>query len=65
VKNCFERGKVTFFYVILTTECNLQCRYCYGEALKDTGGCFTGLEIDYSLHRKISYDVGLLGRFCM
>ncbi len=64
MKNCFERGKVTFFHVILTTECNLQCRYCYGEALKDTDGCLTGLEIDYSLPRTINYDLGLLGRFC-
>lgn len=24
-----------FFHVILTTECNLQCRYCFVEALMD------------------------------
>ena len=24
-----------FFHVVLTTECNLQCRYCFGESLED------------------------------
>jgi uncharacterized protein len=53
-----------FFHVILTGECNSQCRYCFGEALEDTDDDFSGFEVDYSLPKKIGYDVGLLDRFC-
>ena len=53
-----------FFHVILTTECNLECRYCFGEALEDLDSDFSGFEVDYSLPRKISYDVALLDKFC-
>ena len=53
-----------FFRVILTTECNLQCRYCFGEALEDVDADFLDFEVDYSLPKKISYDVGLLDSFC-
>jgi len=52
------------FHVILTTECNSQCRYCYGEALDDIDNSFSDIEIDYALPRKINYDVSLLNRFC-
>jgi putative peptide-modifying radical SAM enzyme len=53
-----------FFHVILTGECNSQCRYCFGEAMEDTDEDLSGFEIDYSLPRKIEYDVGMLERFC-
>jgi len=53
-----------FFHVILTGECNSECRYCFGEAMEDTHDAFSGFEVDYSLPRKMSYDVGLLNRFC-
>jgi putative peptide-modifying radical SAM enzyme len=53
-----------FFHVILTTECNSQCRYCFGEALEDVDEDFEKFEVDYSLPKKISYDVGSLNRFC-
>ncbi len=53
-----------FFHVILTTECNLQCRYCFGEALEDADADFPGFEVDYSLPKKMSYDTSLLDRFC-
>lgn len=53
-----------FFHVILTGECNSQCRYCFGEAMEDTESDFPDLDVDYSLPTKISYDIGLLGRFC-
>jgi putative peptide-modifying radical SAM enzyme len=53
-----------FFHLILTNECNLQCRYCYGEALEDVDTDFSGLEVDYSLPRKISYDIDELKEFC-
>ena len=53
-----------FFHVILTGKCNSQCRYCFGEALEDTDNDFSGFEVDYSLPKKISYDIGILNRFC-
>jgi putative peptide-modifying radical SAM enzyme len=54
-----------FFHVILTTGCNLQCRYCFGESLDDFDEDFSDdLEVDYSLPRSVTYDVGLLRDFC-
>jgi putative peptide-modifying radical SAM enzyme len=53
-----------FFHVIVTTECPLQCRYCFGEALKDTETGFRGFDLDYSLPEKIDYDFDVLDRFC-
>jgi len=53
-----------FFHVILTGDCNLQCRYCYGEAMEDVDEGFSGFDVDYSLPRKISYTIDLLKRFC-
>jgi putative peptide-modifying radical SAM enzyme len=53
-----------FFHLILTPECNLQCRYCSGEAFNDVDSDFSDFEVDYSLPKKISYDISLLNRFC-
>jgi len=53
-----------FFHVILTTECNLQCEYCFGEALEDVDADFPDFKIDYSLPKKVNYDVNLLDKFC-
>jgi len=53
-----------FLHVILTTERNLQCRYCFGEALEDVDADFPDSEIDYCLPKRISYDVDSLDRFC-
>lgn len=54
-----------FFHVILTTDCNLQCRYCYGESLDDFDEDFSDdLEVNYSLPRKISYNLDMLKNFC-
>jgi len=53
-----------FFHVILTTECNLQCRYCFDEALEDVYADFQSFEVDYSFPKRTSYDVGLLDSFC-
>ncbi|MEM3010883.1 MAG: TIGR04084 family radical SAM/SPASM domain-containing protein [Candidatus Bathyarchaeia archaeon] len=52
------------YYVTLTTKCNLQCRYCYGEAYEDFDTDFGNIEIDYSLPTSISYDVADLRKFC-
>jgi uncharacterized protein len=54
-----------FFHVILTPNCNLQCKYCFGESLDDFDGDFgDDIEIDYDLPRQINYDIKALGRFC-
>jgi putative peptide-modifying radical SAM enzyme len=53
-----------FFHVILTTGCNSQCRYCYGEALEDIDDDFSDIEVDYDLPGEINYDISLLQRFC-
>jgi putative peptide-modifying radical SAM enzyme len=53
-----------FFHVMLTTECNLQCRYCFGETLDDFDEDFADFEVDYALPRKANYDFGLLTEFC-
>lgn len=53
-----------FFHLMLTMECNLECLYCFGEALEDFGDAFRSFDVDYSLPKGISYDVALLKRFC-
>jgi len=53
-----------FFHVILTTECNLQCCYCFGETLDDFDEDFAEMDVDYSLPKKVAYDFKLLARFC-
>jgi len=53
-----------FFHVMLTTECNLQCRYCFGETLEDFDEDFADFDVDYALPRKANYDFALLTKFC-
>jgi uncharacterized protein len=53
-----------FFHVILTTECNLQCRYCFGETFEDFDEDFGDFDVDYALPRKANYDFSLLTKFC-
>ena len=53
-----------FFHVILTTECNLQCRYCFGETIEDFDVDFGDFDVDYALPRKANYDFSLLNKFC-
>ena len=48
-----------FFHVILTTECNLQCRYCFGETMDDFDEDFGDFELDYALPKKANYDFRL------
>jgi len=52
-----------FFHVLLTTECDLQCKYCYGKSCDDIDSDFP-FNIDYSLPKKIGYDIDLLAAFC-
>ncbi len=54
---------VMFFHVILTSDCNLQCKYCFGESLDDFDEEFgDDIEVDYDLPRKLNYDLALLDR---
>ncbi|MCX8153347.1 MAG: 4Fe-4S cluster-binding domain-containing protein, partial [Candidatus Bathyarchaeota archaeon] len=53
-----------FFHVMLTTECNLQCRYCFGEAVEDFSEDFADFDVDYDLPRKAAYDLSVLAEFC-
>ena len=53
-----------FFHVVMTTECNLQCRYCFGETLEDFDEGFSGFEVDYALPKKANYDWRQLADFC-
>jgi len=53
-----------FFHVILTTDCNLQCRYCFGETMDDFDEDFGEFELDYFLPRKAEYPVEMLAEFC-
>jgi MoaA/NifB/PqqE/SkfB family radical SAM enzyme len=49
-----------FFHVILTSECNLQRKYCFGESLDDFDEDFEeDIEVDYDLPRKINYDLDM------
>lgn len=52
------------YYVTLTNNCNLQCKYCYEKCCNDIGVDLGQLEIDYSIPSTINYDTGELKRFC-
>ena len=51
-----------FFHIILTTECNLHCRYCFGETIEDFDEDFGEFDVDYSLPKKAIYDTQVLCR---
>ena len=42
-----------FFHVIVTSECNLQCRYCFGESMDDFDEEFgDDIEVEYDFPAK-------------
>ncbi len=51
------------FYITLTTECNLQCLYCYGKSCEDFGSDFSDLALDYSLPSSVRYNTKVLLEF--
>ncbi len=52
-----------FFHILLTTKCDLHCRYCYGKSCDDIDYDFQ-YDIDYTLPSRINYDINLLAAFC-
>ena len=52
------------FFLILTTECNLRCSYCYGKIWDEGKDEVMDKDIDYFLPMKISYDIRKLAGFC-
>jgi len=48
---------------MLTTACDLQCRYCYGECCDDFDESSDRGDIDYFLPRDLSYEVDALRAF--
>ena len=53
-----------FFHLVLTTECNLQCKYCFGETMEDFDEDFGDFNVDYSLSKRVSYSWKTLADFC-
>jgi uncharacterized protein len=53
-----------FFHVIVTTDCNLQCKYCFGETMDDFDEDFGEFELDYYLPKQAAYDFRELAEFC-
>jgi uncharacterized protein len=53
-----------FFHLILTGECNSQCKYCFGEAVDDFDCETPDFNIEYSLPKRISYNLKKLASFC-
>ena len=51
-----------FFHLLLTTNCDLQCRYCYGKSCDDMDAEFD-FEVDYDVPAEIKYDVNQLAKF--
>jgi len=51
------------YYITLTTDCNLQCSYCYGKSCEDFENDFNDLAIDYSLPSSIAYEMKSLQDF--
>jgi putative peptide-modifying radical SAM enzyme len=51
------------FFITLTTACDLQCRYCYGECCDDFDESGDSGDIDYFLPRDFSCDTSDLKRF--
>ena len=50
------------FYVTLTLNCNMQCRYCYGKCVDDFGHPFP-FEVDSAMPTSISYQLKDLAGF--
>ena len=52
-----------FYHILLTTKCDLKCKYCYEKSLREIDTDFDSFEVDYSVPSKISYDLQTLKTF--
>jgi len=52
-----------FFHLLLTTNCDLECRYCYGKSCEDIDTDFGDFTVDYEVPDKINYDIDVLESF--
>ncbi|HMK45635.1 MAG TPA: TIGR04084 family radical SAM/SPASM domain-containing protein [Methanocella sp.] len=51
------------YFITLTTGCDLECRYCYGECCDDFDDFDDGLDYDYFLPRSVAYPTEALIKF--
>jgi len=51
------------YYLTLTSECNLRCKYCYEKCCNDFGAGIQFPNIDYSVPSSAKYDIVDLERF--
>ncbi|MCW4014979.1 MAG: TIGR04084 family radical SAM/SPASM domain-containing protein [Candidatus Bathyarchaeota archaeon] len=51
-----------FFHLLLTTNCDLQCRYCYGKSCDDMDADFD-FNVDYDVPEEINYEIKILDKF--
>jgi uncharacterized protein len=52
-----------FFHLLLTTNCDLQCRYCYDKSCDDMDTDFGDFTVDYGVPDEITYDIDALEKF--
>jgi len=53
-----------YYFITLTDECNLRCRYCYGKWSEDFDPNPEEPNIDYSIPTHLNYDIPALREFC-
>jgi uncharacterized protein len=49
--------------VLLTTNCDLKCKYCYEKSCEDIDSDFGDFKVDYFVPSEITYDTELLKKF--
>ena len=52
-----------FFHLLLTTKCDLKCRYCYEKSCDDIGSEFGQFKIDFDIPEYIIYKIDTLKKF--
>jgi uncharacterized protein len=52
-----------FFHVLLTTECDLHCKYCYEKSCDDIDSDFP-FNVDYAVPKTPDYNIDQLAAFC-
>jgi len=63
IRKCLQGGSGMNYFITMTTACDLECRYCYGECCDDFDGCDDSFSYDYFLPRAIAYSTETLKAF--